>query len=206
MQSEIFDIYGGDPVALFRQWLAQAQESEINDAEAFCLATSDARGMPSARMVLLKDIDARGIKFHTNADSRKGRDMEENPHAALCMHWKSTRKQIRAEGKIMRVSAEESDAYFSSRPRARQIGAWASRQSRPYEKQDDLFRAVQAVEERFSGEDNIPRPPQWIGYRLVPERIEFWTGHEDRLHTRFEYIRSGQENDAAAWDAHWLYP
>lgn len=201
MQNEIFLEYGNNPITLTQAWLSDAEKSEINDPEAVNLATADKNGRPSNRMVLLKEIDARGFKFHTNAESQKGRQILENPLASMCLYWKSTRKQIRIEGTIVEASAEESDAYFLTRPIERQIGAWASKQSMPFEKREDLLAAVKKYEEEFAGVDNIPRPPYWKGYRLVPESIEFWIAHKDRLHTRFKYIRNGE-----TWNAFWLCP
>lgn len=201
MSQEIFSRYGNDPLALCREWLAEAEKAEINDPEAVCLATADAQGRPSSRMVLLKQIDARGFKFHTNAESRKGRDMEENPHAAMCLYWKSLRRQVRIEGGIETVPESEADEYFSTRSTERQIGAWASKQSRPFEKLADMEEAVRKYEAEFAGAGQIPRPPYWKGYRLVPISVEFWIAHEHRLHTRFVYTREGD-----AWSATWLCP
>lgn len=203
MTDEIVKIYGDDPIGLCRNWLAEAEKSEINDPEAVCLATCDAQGHPSARMVLLKEISERGFKFHTNAESRKGRDIAQNPYAALCLYWKSTRKQIRVEGRIEQATEEEADAYFATRSIERKIGAWASQQSRPFERRADMEEAVRKYEAEFAGADAIPRPPYWKGYRVIPERIEFWIAHEHRLHTRFVYTR---ESNAAPWTATWLCP
>ncbi|MCC6598412.1 MAG: pyridoxamine 5'-phosphate oxidase [Alphaproteobacteria bacterium] len=201
MSKEIFTRYGADPLALCRDWLAEAQKTEPNDPEAVCLATCDAKGRPSNRMVLLKQIDAHGFKFHTNEMSRKGRDMAENPFAAMCLYWKSLRRQIRIEGAIEIAPETEADAYFATRSIERQIGAWASQQSTPYEKLEDLQAQVKKYEDEFSGADSIPRPPYWKGYRLVPLSIEFWIAQEHRLHTRFVYKKE-REN----WTATWLCP
>lgn len=202
MTNEIFEQYGNDPISLAKTWLAEAEQSEPNDPEAVNLATCDSDGQPSNRMVLIKDISDKGFKFHTNADSRKGQDITANPKAAMCFYWKSIRKQIRITGQIEETTTEESDAYFETRPIERQIGAWASKQSTPFEKWDDLQAAVQKYEEEFSGSDNIPRPPYWKGYRLVPETIEFWIAHKDRLHTRFVYTKT----ESGEWTATWLCP
>lgn len=201
MSDEIFSEYGNDPIQLAQGWLTEATLSEINDPEAVNLATADKHGRPSNRMVLIKAIDARGFKFHTNAESQKGQQILENPFASMCLYWKSTRKQIRIEGRIEEASPEEADEYFSTRPLERQIGAWASKQSTPFENRAELEAAVKKYEEEFAGLDNIPRPPYWKGYRLVPESIEFWIAHKDRLHTRFKYVRKEQE-----WAAFWLCP
>lgn len=202
MNNEIFEQYGNDPLALCLSWLDEAGKTEPNDPEAACLATSDSSGQPSARMVLIKEISKNGFKFHTNSDSRKGQDIENNPHAALCFYWKSTRRQIRAEGKIELISDEESSEYFATRRIERQIGAWASNQSQPFEKWEDLENAVKKYEEEFAGTDNIPRPPYWKGYRLIPNSIEFWIAHKDRLHTRFIYTKKPD----GIWSATWLCP
>lgn len=201
MANEVIEKYGNDPIALCRDWLALAETSEINDPEAVNLATADAKGNPSNRMVLLKEIEARGFKFHTNEDSQKGRQIAENPCAAMCMYWKSIRRQIRIEGRIEQAPPDEADAYFATRPVERQIGAWASKQSTRFDKWADLEAAVKKYEQEFAGADNIPRPPYWKGYRLVPDSIEFWIAHKDRLHTRFKYIKQNE-----GWDAFWLCP
>ena len=174
MASEIFDAYGQNPIVLYKQWLSEASESEPNDPEAVCLATATKDGRPSARMVLVKEISENGIKFHTNAESRKGKELLENPYGALCIHWKTTRKQIRIEGRVEAVGDEESDAYFETRPIERQIGAWASKQSQPFEKRAELEAAVEKYRGEFAEENNIPRPPYWKGFRLKPESFEFW--------------------------------
>ena len=201
MNKEILEQFGGDPITLVQQWLDEAVESEINDPEAMNLATCTADGRPSNRMVLLKEISERGFKFHSNAESRKGTDIADNPYASLCLYWKSTRKQIRIEGRIEIVSEAESNAYFNTRNIEKQIGAWASKQSRPYASREDLAESIAKYEGEFASTDNIPRPPYWIGYRVIPERIEFWIAHRDRLHTRFEYTKSDD-----GWDSTWLYP
>lgn len=200
MTQDITDTYGNDPFAPLKAWMKEAEQTEPNDPEAVCLATCDGHGRPSARMVLIKDAGSQGFKFHTNERSRKGQDMDANPYGALCFYWKSTRKQIRAEGRIEQVGTAESDTYFKTRPRARQISAWASQQSKPYEHAQDLRKAIEEYTDKFAGND-VPRPAHWHGYRLIPERLEFWIGHEDRLHTRFEYILKN-----GVWTARWLYP
>lgn len=200
MTNEIFEKYGPNPLTLYKEWLSEAGAREINDPDAACLATSDKNGKPSARMILIKDISDKGLKFHTNEQSDKGQDLAENPHAALCIHWKSTRKQIRIEGKVEMINDAEADEYFAERPRARQIGAWASQQSRPFEHELDLSDALAKYDAEFEGKD-IPRPPYWKGYRLIPTCFEFWIGQKDRVHTRFVYRLENGE-----WDASWLYP
>lgn len=202
MSDEIFKEYGNNPIKLCQDWLAEAEELEPNDPEAITLATASADGQPSVRWVLIKEISKKGFKFHTNAESRKGQEIAENPYAAMCFYWKSTRKQIRIEGKITQVSEDEANEYFATRSIERQIGAWASKQSSAFDKREELEAAVQKYTEEFAGADNIPRPPYWKGYRLQPSSIEFWIGNKDRLHTRFIYTRKNDGN----WDATWLCP
>lgn len=202
MSVEIFDTYGADPIELCRNWLTEAEQTEPNDPEAVNIATADKNGRPHNRMVLIKSIDKKGFKFHTNAESGKGQDLSENPFASLCFYWKSTRKQIRVEGPVVQIAEEEADEYFSSRSTERQIGAWASQQSRPYASRTDMEAAIEKYTAQFADADNIPRPPYWKGYRVVPEKIEFWIAHKDRLHTRFVYTK----NDDGTWSATWLCP
>jgi pyridoxamine 5'-phosphate oxidase len=189
-----------DPIAAFREALARARQRETSDATAMTLATALASGRPSARMVLLKDADERGFTFYTNHESRKALEMAENPYAALCIHWPVGAEQVRVEGRIERVSDAESDAYFASRPRGSQIGAWASAQSRPLVAREDLEERVREIMARFDGQP-IPRPANWGGYRVVPDRIEFWFGKESRLHDRYVYVREG-----SAWRVERLNP
>lgn len=189
-----------DPFGLFGEWLAEAEKSEPNDPNAMSLATVDGQGRPSLRMVLLKDFDERGFVFYTNLESKKGQDLAGNPHAAICLHWKSLRRQIRVEGAVEPVTAEEADAYFASRARGSQIGAWASAQSRTLEGRFELERRVGETAARF-GIATIPRPPHWSGFRLVPRRLEFWQDRPFRLHDRLVYNR-----DTSGWTTEKLYP
>ncbi|WP_437954564.1 pyridoxamine 5'-phosphate oxidase [Sorangium sp. So ce119] len=189
-----------DPLVLARELLEQRQTSEPTDATAMTLATADASGRPSARMVLLKGIDDRGFVFFTNHGSRKAMDLEANPFAALCIHWSRAAEQIRVEGRVERISDAESDAYFATRPRGSQIGAWASRQSAPLPSRERLIERVREIEGRFEGQP-VPRPAFWGGYRVVPERIELWRGQESRLHDRLVYLRDG-----GGWRVERLYP
>jgi pyridoxamine 5'-phosphate oxidase len=179
-----------DPIERFAKLFEKAQAVEPHDATAMALATADARGRPSVRMVLLKGADARGFVFYTNFRSRKAQELLENPYAALCIHWPASRQQVRVEGRIERASEEESDAYFATRPRESQIGAWASAQSRPLASREELEARANELAARYR--DAVPRPPFWGGYRLVPERIELWFAGPARLHDRFLYERAGE--------------
>ena len=190
-----------DPVELFRAWFEAAGESGILLPEAVALATSTPDGMPSVRMVLLKDVDARGgFVFFTNYGSQKARELEANPRAALCFHWAVLGRQVRVAGKVARVSEEESEAYFATRGRGSQVGAWASRQSEPLASREDLERRAREAEARFAGGE-VPLPPFWGGYRIEPSRIEFWQARTDRLHDRLVFLRDGQ-----GWTTERLYP
>jgi pyridoxamine 5'-phosphate oxidase len=185
---------------LFREWLADAERHEPSHPNACALATADAAGHPSARIVLLRGIDERGFSFFTNRESRKGRDLAENPRAALTFHWKSTRRQVRIEGVVEWVGDDESDRYFVTRPRSSQLASWASAQSATLPSRRALDEAVAREAERHTG-GPVPRPPFWGGYRVVPERIEFWHEGEARLHRRWEYeLRDG------AWRSRALFP
>ncbi|WP_084584162.1 pyridoxamine 5'-phosphate oxidase [Sphingomonas azotifigens] len=189
-----------DPFALFQTWYTEARSTELNDSNAMALATADAEGRPSVRMVLLKGYDERGFVFYTNRESRKAGDLAANPHVALLFHWKSLRRQIRIEGPIAFVSDAESDAYFASRSRDSQLGAWASDQSRPLDSRATFEERYEAVRARFEG-GAVPRPPHWGGYRVTPERIEFWLDREHRLHERRVFTRAGD-----GWREGMLYP
>ena len=198
----MFEPETDDPFELFRQWLTEAEGSEVNDANAMTLATADSDGRLSARIVLLKEFDTRGFAFYTNTESQKGRHLEVNPFAALCVHWKSLRRQIRVEGPVISVSDLEADEYYASRPRGSRIGAWASQQSRPLADRPTLLAAVARFDAEYENRD-VPRPPYWSGYRLSPMRIEFWQDGEFRLHDRFVFSRAG---DGAAWTVQRLFP
>jgi pyridoxamine 5'-phosphate oxidase len=191
---------GEDPIALFEAWLGEAVKSEPNDANAMTLATVDTEGMPDARMVLLKGVDAKGFVFFTNTQSAKGRELAANPKAAVVFHWKSLRRQVRVRGAIEPVSAAEADAYFATRARPAQIGAWASDQSRPLESRFALERRIAEVGLRF-GLGKVTRPPHWSGYRLAPAIIEFWRDRPFRLHERLVFARAGE-----GWATHRLFP
>lgn len=189
-----------DPIEVFREWLAEAEASEPNDPTAMALATVDGAGNPSVRMVLLKGLDERGFAFYTNFQSRKGRELLAQPRAALCFHWKSLRKQVRVEGSIEIVSDAEADEYFHSRARVSQIGAAASDQSRPLDSRATLEARVQEIEARLKGAE-VPRPPNWSGFRVVPNTIEFWKDGAYRLHDRIAFTRQGMD-----WTTERLYP
>ena len=189
-----------EPYDLFRKWFAEAEASEPNDANAMAIASVGADGQPSVRMVLLKDADPRGFVFYTNYESRKGRQLLETRKAALVLHWKSLGRQVRAEGAVETVTDEEADAYFASRHRSSQIGAWASQQSRPLESRFELEKRVAVFAAKYAI-GAVPRPPYWSGFRVVPNRIEFWENKPFRLHDRLVYHRSGD-----GWTTEKLYP
>lgn len=178
-----------DPVALFTEWLAAAGESGLFLPESMSLATATPAGEPSVRMVLLKQVDELGFVFYTNYASRKAEELDANPRAALCFHWPVLERQVRVAGTVERLGADESAAYFATRPRGSQLGAWASCQSAPLASHDELEKRFREYKERFRGEE-IPLPELWGGYRLHPLRIEFWQGKADRLHERLEFVRS----------------
>lgn len=179
-----------DPLDLVADAIARARSASPHDPTAATLATADARGRPSARIVLVKSVDARGLAFYTNRDSRKARELAANPWAALCLHWPALGEQARAEGPVSELSEAESDAYFATRPRDSQLGAWASRQSEPVASRAELESALAEYERRFAG-GPVPRPPRWGGYLLVPEAVELWRQGPGRLHFRTRYHRHG---------------
>lgn len=189
-----------EPYRLFAQWLEDATKSEPNDPNALALATVDADGMPDVRMVLLKGFDERGFVFYTNFESAKGEEILSSMKAAMCFHWKSLRRQVRVRGPVEQVSDAEADEYYASRPRGSRIGAWASRQSRPLESRFALEKAVAEYTAKYAiGE--IPRPPHWSGFRIMPQSIEFWHDRPFRLHDRVKFTRSQD-----SWDKTRLYP
>jgi pyridoxamine 5'-phosphate oxidase len=192
-----------DPIERFRRLLEEAKGVDrkcLPEPTAFSLATVGAEGRPSVRILLLKGVDAGGFVFYTNLESRKGRELLANPAAAMAFHWQPLEVQVRIEGNVTPVSAEAADAYFASRARGSQIGAWASQQSRPIAHPNDLARSVEAVERRFAGEP-VPRPSHWSGFVLAPERIEFWKNRASRLHDRHLYRRA-----PGGWTVETLYP
>ena len=191
-----------DPFALFGDWMAEAEKSEPNDANAMALATADAAGHPNVRMVLLKGVDARGFVFYSNAESAKGGELAANPRAAVNLHWKSLRKAVRAQGSITQVTDAEADAYFATRAKDSQIGAWASPQSRPMEGRWAFEKRIAEYALKY-GLTKVPRPSYWTGWRLCPSRIEFWRDRPFRLHDRLVYAR---DSATAPWTTERLFP
>ena len=191
-----------DPLALFGAWLEDAKASEPNDANAMALATADEHGAPDVRMVLLKDVSANGFVFYSNAESRKGVQLGANQQAALVFHWKSLRRQVRVSGRAELASAAEADAYFATRAKDSQIGAWASDQSRPMEGRFELQSRIAKAAMKY-GLGQTPRPPHWVGWRIVPARIEFWRDRPFRLHDRLEFRR---ESSSGPWTRGRLFP
>lgn len=181
-----------DPIALVQRWVADAQAAGVPQHDAMTLATATPDGRPSARAVLLKGLDERGFAFYTNYDSRKGRELDANPYAALVLLWIPLERQVRVGGRVARLDPEESDAYFATRPRGSQLGAWASEQSRPLADRGELEARWQALDERYGGAA-VPRPPHWGGYRVEPDEIEVWQGRANRLHDRFRYTRAADD-------------
>lgn len=190
-----------DPFALFDHWYEEARQSELNDSNAMALATVDADGRPSLRMVLLKGYGPLGFVFYTNLGSRKAGDIAVNPHVALMFHWKSLRRQVRIEGMVSRVDDAAADAYFATRSRDSQLGAWASDQSQPLDDRKTFLDRFEAMRARFEGGD-VPRPPNWSGFRVSPTRIEFWQDREHRLHERLLFTPTGDGD----WQSGLLYP
>jgi pyridoxamine 5'-phosphate oxidase len=193
------DVLSADPLELFALWLQEAERSEPNDPNAAALATSTLAGQPSVRMVLVKRADERGFCFFTNAESRKGRELQTNPTAALCFYWKTLGRQVRVEGRVTEMETADVDAYFHSRSRNSQIGAAVSQQSRPLASREDLEASFRRFAQEHPGE--VPRPPHWCGFCVHAERIEFWQYGADRLHDRFLFTR-----ESGAWNRTRLYP
>ena len=189
-----------DPFALFAEWMEQARANEPSEPDAAAFASADEHGRPSVRIVLIRRYGPEGFAFFTNLDSAKGRELAVNPVGSLAIHWKSLRKQVRADGTVQQVPAAEADAYFATRDRESQLGAWASQQSAPLDSRESFEARLAEVEERFDGVP-VPRPPRWSGFRLVPDRIEFWTDRPHRLHERRLFTRT-----ADGWIEGLLYP
>ncbi len=183
-----------NPIELFKDWFNEAKKTEINDPNVFTLATVDANGIPSARMILLKSYDQNGFVFYTNLNSKKSSDLKENPNASLCFHWKSLLRQIRISGKVSKVSDEESDAYYKTRPYDSKIGAWASKQSSVLKNREELIKLIGDFKKKYPNENDVPRPDYWSGWSLNPNSIEFWLDGKNRIHQRLKYIKKDKNN------------
>ena len=190
-----------NPIDLFKKWFAEAEKSEINDPNALSVATSNKDGIPSVRMVLLKGLSEKGFVFYTNFNSKKGKDLKNNPYASMCFHWKSLRRQVRIIGTVEKVTDREADDYYNTRPYKNKIGAWASSQSQVLDKRETFIKKIKEFEKKYPEQNIVPRPPHWSGWRLVPNEIEFWLDGEGRIHERLNYIK---ENDK--WKKEILYP
>ena len=189
-----------NPIELFKKWFFEAEASEINDHNAVAIATSDEANQPSVRMVLLKGLSEKGFVFYTNFNSKKGSDLKFNKKASMCFHWKSLRRQVRVIGFVEKGTDKEADEYYKSRPYKNKIGAWASSQSQTLAKREDFIKKINEYEKKYPS-DNVPRPPHWSGWRLLPSEIEFWLDGEGRIHERLNYIKENGE-----WKKELLYP
>ena len=190
-----------NPVDLFKKWFAVAEKSEINDPNALSVATSSKEGIPSVRMVLLKGLSDKGFVFYTNFNSKKGSDLKSNPNASMCFHWKSLRRQVRVTGKVSVVENEEADKYFSSRKYGSKISAWASSQSKQMKNRDEFLNKIKEYQKKFPKEKDVPRPPHWSGWRVLPNEIEFWLELDNRSHQRLIY-----KKENGKWIKEMLYP
>ena len=195
------DRVAADPITQFQQWFDEARNADVTEPNAMTLATATSEGRPSARVVLLKGVSEHGFDFYTNYRSRKARELAQNPWAALTFLWLPLERQVRIEGTVHRLSGEAADAYFRSRPRGSQLGAWASPQSSVIEGREELVRRLEVVQKKYADTDAVPRPPHWGGFRLVPERVEFWQGRPNRLHDRIGY-----RQDEDGWTRQRLAP
>ena len=191
-----------NPMDLFSDWYKEAQKTEINDPNAFSLATVDKKGIPSVRMVLLKNYNYDGFIFYTNLESKKSRDLKINENASICFHWKSLLRQIRITGKISKVSDMDADAYYNSRSYGSKIGAWASRQSNIIKNREELYKSIEDYKKKYPNENNVPRPSYWSGWNLNPSDIEFWLNGENRIHERLRYLKKDKNN----WEKSLLSP
>ena len=190
-----------DPFKVFKQWMSEAEKNEINDPNAVALATVNEFNQPDVRMVLLKEFNNNGFIFFTNLDSKKGSDLKKIPKASMCFHWKSLLRQVRISGEISLISDKEADEYFNSRPYLSRIGAWSSNQSKPMETRDAFLNRIEKYKNKFTDQNNVPRPNHWSGFMLSPKRIEFWKDVEARLHQRLEYLK-----ELNSWKKNILYP
>ena len=190
-----------NPIELFKKWFSKAEEGEINDPNAVAIATADQNNQPNVRMVLLKDLSDKGFVFYTNFNSKKGGELRSNLKASMCFHWKSLRRQVRVLGKVEEVSSKEADAYYNSRPYKNRISAWASSQSQILDKRETFLEKIKEFEKKYPYQNNVPRPPHWSGWRLLPNEIEFWVDGEGRIHERLNYKRIKDE-----WIKEILYP
>ena len=191
-----------NPTDLFKEWFNEAKKTEINDPNAFSLATCDKKGVPSVRIVLLKDFSNNGLVFYTNLNSKKSNDIKENPNGSICFHWKSLLRQIRITGKIFKVSDEEANEYYKTRSYGSRIGAWASKQSSILKSREELYDSIEIYKKKFKDENNVPRPDHWSGWNLKPNTMEFWLDGENRIHQRLKY--SKKEN--GSWEKVLLSP
>jgi len=191
-----------DPIELFKNWFNEAKKNELNDPNAFSLATSDTKGFPSVRVVLLKNYSQNGFVFYTNLNSSKSLSIKENPRAEMCFYWKSLLRQIRINGTLSQVSEKEADDYFSSRPYGSKISAWASKQSEVLESRAELINSIEKYKKKYDNEKKVPRPKNWSGWKLLPKEIEFWIRVENRIHERLKYT----QNDSGQWKKFLLNP
>ncbi len=191
-----------NPIELFEKWFNKAKETEINDPNAVAIATSNKDNQPNVRMVLLKGLSNKGFVFYTNFNSKKGGELKENQKASMCFHWKSLRRQVRALGMVEEVTSKEANDYFNSRPYKNRIGAWASTQSKILDNRETFLKKIKEFEKKYPDENNVPRPPHWSGWRLIPKEIEFWLDGDGRIHERLNYKK--KENDK--WEKELLYP
>jgi pyridoxamine 5'-phosphate oxidase len=190
-----------NPIDLFKKWFSKAEEGEINDPNAVAVATADQNNQPNVRMVLLKGLNDKGFVFYTNFNSKKGIELKSNQKASMCFHWKSLRRQVRILGKVEEVTSQEADNYYNSRPYKNRISAWASSQSQVLDKRETFIRRLKEFENKYPDQNNVPRPPHWSGWRLLPNEIEFWLDGEGRIHERLNYKKSKEE-----WIKEILYP
>ena len=190
-----------NPIELFKNWFSAAEEKEINDPNAVAVATSDKNNQPNVRMVLLKGLSDKGFVFYTNFNSKKGGELKINKKASMCFHWKSLRRQVRVIGQVEEVTPKEADDYYNSRPYKNRISAWASSQSQTLDKRETFLNKIKEYEKKYPDESNVPRPPYWSGWRLLPDEIEFWNDGEGRIHERLNY-----KNSKGKWEKEILYP